>query len=336
MLAQVAVQFVESSSKARQKLVEKARRTNDDRRRFHPSRQGRDPLTEVFEWPCRRRSRWTPAMPAVKVEARVPPTGRPAGGEAGGTEAEAEEARMNRNTNLNPMNPTPWQLSRQAWSRPTSDIHALRRAWGRAIYNRRRRQFMLWRRRLLIALLAQYDAPCGDSLIGIGGHWLYERYWRETGASRRTFYRDLAAVRRLYENHYPDGPERGTCACTAFGRSVTLQSDAAAEAADTAARRPSPTAWQWRRQYVAVRLAVERTLPAEMAEVVLVHARRILAQLQFQWRGPQPQQGPPQGPYRRQAGTPARAGGTPRDAGGVSDPEPGLDGAGVERYVWRV
>jgi hypothetical protein len=239
-----------------------------------------------------------------------------------------------------------WQLSRQAWSRPTSDIHALRRAWGRAIYNRRRRQIMLWRRRLLIALLAQYDAPCGNSLIGVGGHWLYERYWRETGASRRTFYRDLGAVRRLYENHYPDGPERGTCACTAFGRSAALRSGAAAEAADTAARRPSPTAWQWRRQYVAVRLAMERTLPAEMAEVVLAHARRILAQLQFQWQGPQPQprQGPPQGPqprqgpYRRPAGTPARAGGTPRAAWGVdvSDPELELDGADVERYVWRV
>jgi hypothetical protein len=177
---------------------------------------------------------------------------------------------------------TVWQQTRWLWARPVPDIVALRRARGRAIYNRRRRQFMFWRRRQLIALLAQYDFPCGDSLIGIGDRWLYERYWRETGASRRTFYRDLAAVRRLYENHYPDGPERGTCACTAFGRSAALQSDAAAEAADTAARRPSPTAWQWRRQYVAVRLAVERTLPAEMAEAVLVHARRILAQLQFQ------------------------------------------------------
>jgi hypothetical protein len=167
-----------------------------------------------------------------------------------------------------------WQALRRQWAQPTADIHALRRAWGRAVYNRRRQQIAVWRRLRLIDLLSTYGYPCGSSLIGVGGRWLYHRYFEETGASRRTFFSDLAAVRTLYERHSPDGPERGTCACTAYGRSAALQSGAASPAASGRPPSPSPATPYFKR-YLAVRLALEQVLPRELVEVVLVHAERL-------------------------------------------------------------
>lgn len=160
-----------------------------------------------------------------------------------------------------------WQLARVAWAKPTSNLHALRRAWGRAVYNRRRQRIALARRHELIRLLERYGYFCGHPLQGVGGRWLYERYVELTGVSRRTFYEDLAAVRQLYEQHYPDGPERGVCACTPVGRSAAPQSGAP---------RGSQRAWHWRTHYLALRLAVHE-LPQDLEEAVLAYARRRLA-----------------------------------------------------------
>lgn len=158
-----------------------------------------------------------------------------------------------------------WQALRRQWAQPTADIHALRRARGRAVYNRRRQQIAVWRRLRLIDLLSTYGYPCGSSLIGVGGRWLCHRYFEETGASRRTFFSDLAAVRTLYERHSPDGPERGTCACTAYGQSAALQSGAASPPASGRPPSPSPATPYFKR-YLAVRLALEQVLPRELVE----------------------------------------------------------------------
>jgi hypothetical protein len=90
---------------------------------------------------------------------------------------------------------SPWQLARRQWSQPTSDIHALRRARGRAAYNARRQRWAGERRRMLCGLLreAGFD-PAGD-LRGAGTEALYRRYAWETGRSRATFYRDLALLK---------------------------------------------------------------------------------------------------------------------------------------------
>ncbi len=213
--------------------------------------------------------------------------------------------------------PTLWQLQRQAWSRPTSDIHALRRAWGRAVYNRRRRQIALWRRRQLMALLAQYGYPCGSSLIGVGGRWLYQRYWQETGASVRTFYSDLAGVRAMYARHYPDGPARGACACTPVGQSAAVQSGA---------RRPSSSAYVV--GYLALRLALERVLPRGEVEAVLIHAQR----LQDRLRPPRRLGAPGERGDAIRPGQASAPGSSP--APGTSSPT--VVGSDTETFIWKV
>lgn len=88
-----------------------------------------------------------------------------------------------------------WEWQRQAWARPTTAIHALRRARARAAYNRKRQQWATERRRLLARLLRQngFD-PLGD-LSRAGNEGVYRQYYQETGRSRATFYRDLATLR---------------------------------------------------------------------------------------------------------------------------------------------
>jgi hypothetical protein len=86
-------------------------------------------------------------------------------------------------------------MDRHPWSQLTADIHALRRARGRAAYNARRQRWAGERRRMLARLLreAGFD-PAGD-LRGAGTEALYRRYVWETGRSRATFYRDLALLK---------------------------------------------------------------------------------------------------------------------------------------------
>jgi hypothetical protein len=86
-------------------------------------------------------------------------------------------------------------MDRHPWSQLTADIHALRRARGRAAYNARRQRWAGERRRMLARLLreAGFD-PAGD-LRGAGTEALYRRYAWETGRSRATFYRDLALLK---------------------------------------------------------------------------------------------------------------------------------------------
>lgn len=168
-----------------------------------------------------------------------------------------------------------WQEMRKWWSRPAPDLLVKRRAWGRALYNRQRREWAVRRRRELIQLLTDYGYPCGSDLTGVGGRWLYQRYYRETGGAVRTFYRDLAVVRQVYAAHYPRGPEEGTCACTPVGRSRSLLS-AAATQPHHHSRTHAEQVWFWRRQYTALRLALAHQLPATDVEAVEEYARYLL------------------------------------------------------------
>jgi hypothetical protein len=256
-----------------------------------------------------------------------------------------------------------WQLHRQAWSRPTADIHALRRALGRKRYNRFRKQLAVWRRKQLLKILHEEGLTCSAtvSLDGVGTPARYRHYYERTGASWRTFFRDLAFIRSLYAAHFPDGPETGRCACTTCWTTWTgAGPDTEGEGADAgrvgragrAGASPltsqsragqSPTAWEWRRQYIALRLALE-TLPREMADAALIHARRILARLQPPYRlgGDVARAGAP-APVRVPAPAlpppppPARAPDRARTSAGDADPDLGLDlGPDTETFVWRM
>lgn len=170
-----------------------------------------------------------------------------------------------------------WQEARKWWSRPVPNMVALRRAWGRALYNRRRQEQAYRRRRYLVWLLYQEGYRCGASLVGVGTGRLYERYRRETGASRRTFFADLALVRTLYAEHHAGG-ERGMCACYTGHLRVAPPSRAPGRRATAAA---------WQDSYVAFRLALERQAPLWVQRAVELDAKRIVAYLKEEreaWR----------------------------------------------------
>jgi hypothetical protein len=87
------------------------------------------------------------------------------------------------------------QERREAWSRPTNDLHAVRRALARLRYNLNRRRQAQRRLRELEELLREFGYDPHGSLIGAGSAALARAYMFRFGRSRRQLYRDLAALK---------------------------------------------------------------------------------------------------------------------------------------------
>jgi hypothetical protein len=111
---------------------------------------------------------------------------------------------MNPNSKANGR-PLSRQAGRDAWSRPTNDLHAVRRALARWRYNRDRQRQAQRRLRELEDLLREFGYDPRGSLIGAGSAPLARAYMFRFGRSQRQLYRDLAALRARNWNWHGHG-----------------------------------------------------------------------------------------------------------------------------------
>jgi hypothetical protein len=196
-------------------------------------------------------------------------------------------------------------MNRNTWAQRTADIHALRRARGRAAYNARRKRWAAERRRTLAWLLRQHGFDPAGNLRGAGTEVLYRRYAWETGRSRATFYRDLAYLKATGrfgaggtgtavgegeggESEARSAPPSVRPADTPPAASARADADRLSRLVRALRREPCQACGRvvglpartergspWVRSYVALRLALERMLPPGDVEAVLVYAEDV-------------------------------------------------------------
>lgn len=214
-------------------------------------------------WACSRRTVFRD-LAALRAEPCAPAAPNP----APHTEQQ-EEAPMTMTTPR-------WLALRAAWAQPTSDLHALRRARARQAYNRRRQEVAQARRRDLERLLTEFaTSPCPPPLAMV-----YEEFQRHWVCSRRTFFRDLAAIRaaRAAREAAREAARAQRAAAQTSG--LPSAADPAPEPSDARGERRGRThGGVWLRRYVALELTLCRTLPREVVDLVKARAAELTAEL---------------------------------------------------------